>query len=407
MHRVRPAPDGTAPQRVCPQRPGLGAKRRPAWGRSRTPGLQASRGAGPGGSPAWPVRRAAHPRRALSPGGTGPDPTPWGGCTAPRPPGLMEAPGWGRRSRGQGVAPRWRARAGPPDWRATSARPPPRRPTAARTGHSWSPRCPSPRDAAAGGHALLPAGAAREGLDGIAQHQAQERAEPWERPAQRRCAAAPLPLAAQRVVVGTQRAIPVEALVDGRRGHPRRHPVPVRRVGERRADLGPVRRARRLVQRGPERGTWGPPRPPAAQSPRGPHRRGRDRRVGPQAPTAHHRPRRGVDRLGLSVPPGPGAESGAPVPGADAFDADDASRPVGGHGVEPWVGCRLQRPVRKARTRRRQEAAIPASGVAIEATSTLVRLGVEAPEVAASCVDSCPHASRPRVGCRGGGSPPA
>jgi hypothetical protein len=97
--------------------------------------------------------------------------------------------------------------------------------------------CPGTRAEAAGGHERVPAGEARDVLDGIEPPHAQDRAAPGERPSPsargaggrlRRCEEAPLHGAEPRVVVVQQRAIHVEARVDGRLGNPRRHTLPVR-----------------------------------------------------------------------------------------------------------------------------------------------------------------------------------
>jgi hypothetical protein len=67
-----------------------------------------------------------------------------------------------------------------------------------------------------------------------------------------------------------------------------------------------------------------------------------------------------------------GAEVGEPVPGEEAFDADDEIRPVGGHGFQKWVGGRLHIAVLTDLSLWVQDAEIQAAGVEIDATIKLV-----------------------------------
>jgi hypothetical protein len=83
----------------------------------------------------------------------------------------------------------------------------------------------------------------------------------------------------------------------------------------------------------------------------------------------------------------PGAAVGEPVPGEDAFDADDEILPVGGNGLQKCFGCRLHIPGLKDLTILVQDAEIHAAGVEIDATLKLVLLGVESHEVSSSFFD--------------------
>jgi len=79
--------------------------------------------------------------------------------------------------------------------------------------------------------------------------------------------------------------------------------------------------------------------------------------------------------------------SASQVPGAEAFNADDKSLPVGGNGLQKWVGGRLHIPVLTDLSILVQNAEIQASGVEIDATIKLVLLGVESHEVSSSFFD--------------------
>jgi hypothetical protein len=79
--------------------------------------------------------------------------------------------------------------------------------------------------------------------------------------------------------------------------------------------------------------------------------------------------------------------SASQVPGDEAFDADDEILPIGGNGFQKWFGCRLHMPGLKDLSLLVQDAEIHASGVEIDATITLVLLGVASHEVSSSCFD--------------------
>jgi len=264
----------------------------------------------------------------------------------------------------------------------------------------------------------LPAGEALAVMEFIAQHQAAQHqaadlADPWARPSPvkrvavrrlSRVEEAPLHVAEPLVVVVKQPEIYGEALVDGRLGKPLRHTLPVRFGGELRADLGPVILAIRRLKMGQQlRPLVHQVHPAPEQIPRGPPLGGIDIGLGTQAPTAPHRHLMRVDRIVLGVAPVhrlhvervaqdeghpfAGAEVGEPGPGEDAFDADDEILPVGGHGFQKWVGGRLPIPVLTDLSLVVQDAERHTSGVEIDATITLVWLGVESPEVSSSFVD--------------------
>jgi hypothetical protein len=91
------------------------------------------------------------------------------------------------------------------------------------------------------------------------------------------------------------------------------------------------------------------------------------------------------------------------VPRAEAVDAADARFPVGRHGLEPWCGSCLQRPVPHHRTVLLPDTAIHGAGGHVEATVTWVWWSVEAPAVSSASLAQVPRASSPMVVCRGGG----
>jgi hypothetical protein len=132
-----------------------------------------------------------------------------------------------------------------------------------------------------------------------AQHQAEALADPWNRPQQgervavllrSRVADAQLDGAEPRVVVVNERESHGAALLAGRLGNPRRHPLPVRFGGELRAELGQVSLALGLLDLGQPLRPLVHQRPPAPeQSPRGSPRGGIARRLGPHTPTEPHR----------------------------------------------------------------------------------------------------------------------
>ena len=95
--------------------------------------------------------------------------------------------------------------------------------------------------------------------------------------------------------------------------------------------------------------------------------------------------------------------SASQVPGEEAGDADDEIRPIGGHGLQPWVGGRLPLSGLTDRSLVVQEANRQAAGVAIAAPITRVGRRGESPEVSSAVVECGPHASSPMVVCRGGG----
>ncbi len=88
--------------------------------------------------------------------------------------------------------------------------------------------------------------------------------------------------------------------------------------------------------------------------------------------------------------------SASQVPGAEACHADDAIRPVGGHGREQWFRCRLHMPVQWDRAGLVQAAEVHGAGVPVDPAVTLVWGGVAAPEVSSSLEVVVPSPSRPR-----------
>ena len=241
----------------------------------------------------------------------------------------------------------------------------------------------------------------------LPEHPAQERAAPgagappgaclglgWRG----RCEEGPREVAAPAVVVVASRQVPRQALLDGRSRQAFGHAVPVRLVGARRADVGAVIRAMRLLEMGPPRRARAHPRHPAPpEVPRGAPVSRRDISLGQQAAAEPHRTLRRVDGIVLGLAPvdglhrahgaqdarhtRAGAAVSPPVPGEAACDTD--------HEVLPGGRKRLQKRFRPGRHMLGepdrsilvQHAQEQATSLSVKTTVNLVRLGVESPEV--------------------------
>jgi hypothetical protein len=78
------------------------------------------------------------------------------------------------------------------------------------------------------------------------------------------------------------------------------------------------------------------------------------------------------------------AAVGKPIPGKEAFDADDQIGPVGREGLETWLWARRHVPVPQHLPIPVEDTAVHGAGVQVNATITLVLCGVESPEVSSS-----------------------
>jgi hypothetical protein len=75
------------------------------------------------------------------------------------------------------------------------------------------------------------------------------------------------------------------------------------------------------------------------------------------------------------------AEVGEPIPGEEAFDANDEVLPVGGNGLEKWLRCCLHIPVQKDLSAAVEDTDVHGPSVQVDATVKLVRRRIESPEV--------------------------
>ena len=100
----------------------------------------------------------------------------------------------------------------------------------------------------------------------------------------------------------------------------------------------------------------------------------------------------GFHREGMSKDKGnafAGAEVGQPVPGEDAFDADDQIVPVGRDGLEKWLWAGWHIPVHQNLAILVQDTEVHGAGVQVDATVKLVLFGVESHEVSSSLMRDC------------------
>jgi hypothetical protein len=92
-------------------------------------------------------------------------------------------------------------------------------------------------------------------------------------------------------------------------------------------------------------------------------------------------------------------EISQPVSGEETFDTDDDIRAIGRDGLEKRVwGC-WHVTVNQHLPSLVQDAEVHRTSVQVDATVTLVRLGVESPEVSSSSGGCVPNASSPTVVC--------
>jgi hypothetical protein len=179
------------------------------------------------------------------------------------------------------------------------------------------------------------------------------------------------------------------------------HAVAVGVVGDLLADLRQVVRAVGLLEMGQEFRPFAHAREAAAQKvPCGPHGSGIDRGLGQHAAAPQHRnllgidlvvfglaPRDGLHGQGVSQPNGKalvGAEVGEPIPAEDTFDADEQMSPVGCDGLQKRFWASGHVPVEQNLSILVSDTEVHGAGMQIDAAVTLMRLGVEAPEVSSS-----------------------
>ena len=237
------------------------------------------------------------------------------------------------------------------------------------------------------------------------------------------CEAGQFHVAAPRVVVVNQGQVDVETLLHGGLGTPLSDTRAVRCRGDLLADCGPAIRASGMLDVG------SPLRPLAHQRPaapeeiaRGPHRGGVPLGLGQHAATPEYGHGMGVELVVCGLAPRDRrhvqgmaedqrdafvrTEVGQPVPRAQAFDCDDEPCSIGRHDVQTGLRGRLHRTVHEHLATLVEETDIHGTSMQIDATRTLVRLGVESPEVSSSvaCVRCSPNASRPRWDAEAGAS---
>jgi hypothetical protein len=78
------------------------------------------------------------------------------------------------------------------------------------------------------------------------------------------------------------------------------------------------------------------------------------------------------------------AEVGQPIPGQEAFDADDQLGPVGRNGLEKWLWARRHVSVHQHLPIPVEETEVHGAGMQVDATITLVLFGVASPEISSS-----------------------
>jgi hypothetical protein len=199
-----------------------------------------------------------------------------------------------------------------------------------------------------------------------------------------------------------QGAVDGALLLHGGSKAPCRHAIPSRLGGQLVPELGSVVLAVRLLDVREALGACACQRHTAPEEvPCGAHGSRRDVGLGEQAAAAQHRHRLRVDGLVLGLAPGDGLQSarvaqderktlagaqvGQPVPGKDAFDADDQLSPVGGNGVEEWFWASGPVAVEQKLSRLVQDTPVQGTGVQVDPPRKVVRLGGASPQVSSSC----------------------
>ena len=397
-----------------------------APGRALTPRDQPCRARSAGSPRARPVRRQAHPLRALRMEQLVPIADLWA-CepVIDRTPLLLGQEGqgcalavWFLQS-GQGLVAggmvpeqeHRRFRAGPRERRLPSLGP--CGPVAcARRGFGTL-------DEAARGEAILHAGATLEVVALIQQDEAQACPEARHRLEQRPgvgvvlrryCDDMPLESAQQWSIVPKPRQVHCHALLHGGSGEALGDTVAVGLVGQLFSHLGPVIRAVGVLDGRQQFRPWPGARHPAPQQVTGcPHGGGRDVGRREQAPAEPHGHLVGVALVvcGLATMHGFPSESrpedkrepfvstqiGEPVPSAQACDSNDDSVPIGGKGLEKRLRTGFHGPMEHDLARLVQDPDVHGPGMQINATIQCVLFGVESPEVSSSLESAFPSLS--------------
>lgn len=249
-----------------------------------------------------------------------------------------------------------------------------------------------------------------DGVDVVEQYKTENLADAWDGLPQRQgvgvmrlggFADGQFHVAAQLVVVVNQGQVDCDTLLHGGCGKPLSDTIAVRFRGDLLADFGQVILASGMLDVGSQLRPVAHQMPAAPEeSSRGPQRGGVHIGLGQHAATQEDGNVLGVDRVVCGLTPMDRlhvqgmaedkrdafgrTEGGQPVPREPAFDGDDEPCSRGRNDVQKGLRGRLQMTVHENLATLVEDTDIHGTGMQIDATIKLVRLGIASPEVSSS-----------------------